>query len=92
MRYCLSTVIAPSVISPTETKKPIAQGRPTLYEPIMMIFLQAVAVGESIFSHEAETLWHRSQALRVMNCLLDIYPSKGGIAVVQHGTATAAIL
>lgn len=38
-------------------------------------------------------LCYRSQALQVMNCLLDIvYSSQGGIAVVQHGTATAANL
>ena len=54
--------------------------------------LQAVDGGQSIPSHEAATLWYRSQALQVMNCLLDIYPSQGGIAVVQHGTATTAIL
>lgn len=46
----------------------------------------------SISSHEAETLRWGSQALQVMNCLLDVYPSQGGTAAVQHGTATAAIL
>lgn len=35
--------------------------------------------------------WYRSQALQVMNCMLDIYPSHGGIAAVQHGIAKAAI-
>lgn len=57
-----------------------------------LIPLQAAGGGRSISSHEAATLWHSSQALQVMNCLLDIYPSQGRIAAVQHGTATAAIL
>lgn len=48
--------------------------------------------GRSMTSHEAATLCYGSQALQVMNCLRDIYPSQGGIAVVQHGTATAAVL
>lgn len=34
----------------------------------------------------------RSKALWVMNCLLDVSLSQVGIAVVKHGTATAAIL
>lgn len=34
---------------------------------------QAMYSGWSISSYEAVTLWLRSQALQVMNCLLDIY-------------------
>lgn len=47
--------------------------------------------GRSISYHEAATLQLRSQALQVMRCLLDICPSQGRTAVVQRGTASAAI-